>query len=61
MKTQQEIHDMIQCFQLSADAPAGMASRILDILAAMNERLNGIECDAKYALEAVGRLASKPD
>lgn len=42
MKTSQEIHDMIQTFDLGA-SPELMASRILDTLDAINRRMDDIE------------------
>jgi len=40
----QQIHDMIQCFPLDAvESPEITASRLLDILAAINERMDAIE------------------
>jgi len=42
MKTSAEIHDMIQTFDLGA-SPELMASRILDILDAMNRRIDEVE------------------
>lgn len=40
----QQIHDMIQCFPLDAtESPELTASRLLDILAALNERMDAIE------------------
>lgn len=40
----QQIHDMIQCFPLDAtESPELTASRILDILAAINDRMDAIE------------------
>jgi len=47
-KTSQDIHDMIQCFPLDAtESPDLTASRILDILTALNERMDGIESELK--------------
>jgi hypothetical protein len=47
MKTSQEkIHDMIQTFNLGA-SPDLMASRILDILDAMNRRMDELEVSQK--------------
>jgi len=40
----QQIRDMIQCFPLDAtESPEIIASRLLDILAAINERMDAIE------------------
>lgn len=45
MTESSEIHDMIQTFNLGA-SPELMASRILDILTAMNRRMDDLEADA---------------
>jgi len=40
----QQIRDMIQCFPLDAtESPEQTASRLLDILTAINERMDAIE------------------
>lgn len=49
----QQIHDMIQTFPLSG-SPELMASRILDILQTMNERMDHIEETARHARFAFG-------
>jgi len=62
MKTSQDIHDMIQTFDLGA-SPELTTSRILDILQAVNERMDAIELLASHAANVAGCLANgiKPD
>ncbi len=46
MKTHQEIHDAIQITQV--EATAATLSRILDILEALNERINDLQMAHNY-------------
>ena len=64
MKTSQEIHDMIQCFPLDAtESPELTASRLLDILTAMNERMDAIERESTRCANVASCLANgiRPD
>jgi len=58
----QEIHDMIRTFEL-AGHPERMASRILDILDAMNRRMDEIEAGHKRTADVASCLANgiQPD
>jgi Ca2+-binding EF-hand superfamily protein len=48
MKTSQEIHDMIQTFDLGA-SPELLASQLLDILDAINRRMDDMEARQELA------------
>lgn len=58
----QQIHDMIQTFPLGENHEA-MASRLLDILQAVNERMDEIEAAAQHANNIASCLANgiRPD
>ncbi len=60
--TSREIHDMIQTFTL-AGHPELMVSKILDILDAMNRRMDAIELGVARTANTVSCLANgiKPD
>lgn len=59
MKTSQEIHDMIQTFPLDAtESPELTASRMLDILDAMNRRMDAIESAASRTANVASCLAN---
>ena len=62
MKTSQEIHDMIQQFQIGGSHER-VTSELLDVLTALNERMDEIERDAKYACDIAVGVANqvKPD
>ena len=57
-----EIHDMIQGFDLGA-SPELMASRLLDIVTAVNERIDEIARSLNQTANTVSCLANgiKPD
>ncbi len=59
----QNIHDMIQGFPLDQSPTTLTTSRLLDILQAINERLDKIETTAQHANNVAGCLANgiKPD
>jgi len=59
-----EIHDMIQTFRLDAtESPEQTASRLLDILKAINDRMDEIESAARRTSDVAGCLANgiQPD
>lgn len=62
MKSGDQIHDMIQRFDL-AGHPELVTSRILDILQALNERMDAIEQSSARAADVASCLANgiKPD
>jgi hypothetical protein len=62
MKTSTEIHDMIQTFDLHGH-PELITSRLLDILQAMNERMDGIESGQRKTANVASCLANgiQPD
>lgn len=53
----QDIHDMIQLFDLGA-SPELMASRVLDILTAVNQRMDEIEAGQRRTAEVASCLAN---
>lgn len=64
MSASQQIHDMIQGFPLdAAESPELTTSRLLDILQAMNERMDAIERTASTAANTASCLANgiQPD
>jgi hypothetical protein len=62
MSKSTEIHDMIQTFNL-AGHPELVTSRLLDILQAMNERMDEIEASLDRTANVASCLANgiKPD
>ena len=58
MKTSQEIHDMIQEFDLDA-SPELTTSRILDILDALNRRMDGIEAGRNASIIPQGKREAR--
>lgn len=62
MKASQEIHDMIQCFDLGASSER-VASQLLDIAAALNRRMDEIEAANQRTANIASCLANgiQPD
>ena len=52
-----QIHDMIQTFDMGA-SPEMIASRLLDILQCVNERMDAIENTASHAANTASCLAN---